>query len=709
MTLPHTTTASAVNLVQPLPVANEADYTNQWITRATLTFDGRRPVTVDLGPGLADRGRADADVRSPLVPHPADHHRRHQPVDGLEHAPRLQSRRAGRGPGRERAGDADHPGPDRPGAAGREFVGPAPADLHLHPRACRPGAAPQRIPRRRSSAGSPCRRHVRSPSAGTARISDQVGDDTVDGLVGRDLAAPGPVRATSSSRMPGDLQATASATLDGDPATAWSPGARGAGPGGLVAGLPVHRPHHAGPPGPGIVSDSQHSRPTAVTVSTATGSRTVNLAPLPVTAGAGSVTTVPISTSRAQRQRLPDHLHPDRGPLHPELRDITADRLPLAVSEVRFPGAAPRPSPRRPGSSCRSDLLQLDGHPLWVAVTGSPDRGPRRRRSGVHDRADPTRTGSRIGSGTHVLDRHGRGPHRDGTSTSSCWTRRRPSAPPSTGAGTVLPPTPSAAAGAPTTRLVSSSPTSAVRACPHRRRRSPWSSDRATTTGGPPRSTGGPEPGGPVLIDGFANGWIVHPEGGGRRRPRRVADRRRCTMRRRPAVNIALLVSGATLVLCLAHRRHRLEAGVGAAGAPAGDPDDPTEPVGRRPVRRRRRSPSRRPLHVVVGGGRSPDCCAWALGGPIAGIVVAVGRGRGHARSATGRSIALAMSALLLAGGVLEVHRAPGALPLSPRGMADALRPGVDHRLGGGPHPGRRGRPRGRASHPLPCLPTGQP
>ncbi len=50
VTLTAPTTKDAVNLVQPLPTANEADYTNQWITKATLTFDGKDPVTVDLGP-----------------------------------------------------------------------------------------------------------------------------------------------------------------------------------------------------------------------------------------------------------------------------------------------------------------------------------------------------------------------------------------------------------------------------------------------------------------------------------------------------------------------------------------------------------------------------------------------------------------------------------------------------------------------------------
>ena len=40
------TTTTAVNLVQPLTGGN-----NRWITKATLTFDGKHPLTVRLGPG----------------------------------------------------------------------------------------------------------------------------------------------------------------------------------------------------------------------------------------------------------------------------------------------------------------------------------------------------------------------------------------------------------------------------------------------------------------------------------------------------------------------------------------------------------------------------------------------------------------------------------------------------------------------------------
>ena len=59
---------------------------------------------------------------------------------------------------------------------------------------------------------------------GTARISSQAPDDAVDALVGRPGAPGGGVVAYSSGRLPGDPRATASAALDGDPTTMWSPG-----------------------------------------------------------------------------------------------------------------------------------------------------------------------------------------------------------------------------------------------------------------------------------------------------------------------------------------------------------------------------------------------------------------------------------------------------------------------------------------------------
>ncbi len=66
-------TTGQITLTQPVT----GDLT-RWITRATLTFDGGRPVTVDLGPPRAAVGGQTFDLPGPDVLDAAHHHRRHQ-------------------------------------------------------------------------------------------------------------------------------------------------------------------------------------------------------------------------------------------------------------------------------------------------------------------------------------------------------------------------------------------------------------------------------------------------------------------------------------------------------------------------------------------------------------------------------------------------------------------------------------------------------
>ena len=73
ITLDHPTTTDTVNLVQPLYGSR-----NRWITKATLRFDGGRPMVVDLGPVVAHGRGTDHHLPYPLLHHVADHDRRHQ-------------------------------------------------------------------------------------------------------------------------------------------------------------------------------------------------------------------------------------------------------------------------------------------------------------------------------------------------------------------------------------------------------------------------------------------------------------------------------------------------------------------------------------------------------------------------------------------------------------------------------------------------------
>jgi len=49
VSLNHRTSADSITLTQPQASRNASWLTNQWITKATLTFDGGHPITVNLG------------------------------------------------------------------------------------------------------------------------------------------------------------------------------------------------------------------------------------------------------------------------------------------------------------------------------------------------------------------------------------------------------------------------------------------------------------------------------------------------------------------------------------------------------------------------------------------------------------------------------------------------------------------------------------
>ena len=113
--------------------------------------------------------------------------------------------------------------------------------------------------------------------------------------------------ANSSTRLDGDRQARANATVDGDPSTAWI--AETGPQSGEWLSFTLDKPVTFDHLDLQVVNDGRHSLPTRLTISTETGSRTVDLPSVAVGTGRtqGSTTTVPVSfpPSRAATSRSP--------------------------------------------------------------------------------------------------------------------------------------------------------------------------------------------------------------------------------------------------------------------------------------------------------------------------------------------------------------------------------------------------------------------
>ncbi|HLX87263.1 MAG TPA: alpha-(1-_3)-arabinofuranosyltransferase family protein, partial [Acidimicrobiales bacterium] len=205
-----------VTLAQPVVPDYE---TQQWITRATLTFDGNRSLEVTLGP--ASRSAAGQVIhfsprtfrtlrvtidKTNLATAPASVVKGASPV-GLAHVA-------------------------IPGVQGAQIIA-MPSDLLRNTSATNQSNRVLVVMTRERVANPPetdpepvLARSFSLPAArnftvsGTVRADTAVPDSTVDSVLGR----TGPVSAYSSERLTGTIKDTAAAALDGDPATMWSPG-----------------------------------------------------------------------------------------------------------------------------------------------------------------------------------------------------------------------------------------------------------------------------------------------------------------------------------------------------------------------------------------------------------------------------------------------------------------------------------------------------
>ena len=561
------TTTTAVNLIQPLTGGN-----NRWITRATLTFDGKHPLTVRLG-------QASRTAQGQTITFPS---RTFSTLRIRIDATNLK-------------GTDLNAGPSSVGFAEVRVANTTATELIDLPSDVLGGTGTttaadrlvilltrQRVspyPPRQDPEVSLDRSFV-LPNArtftltGTARINALIPDDQIDRLVGRQQASG--IVAYSEGRLPGDLKAGASAALDGNPATVWSPGFGAASQLGSWIHVDLPKPITFNHLNLQIVDDGRHSVPTQLTVATENGSTKVPIPPLKAGTKPGSTVTVPVSFPALTGS----HLQFTVSGVHflTTLSYTSRQRiaLPVGIAELGIPGVVDPPPPAAIPSSCQSDLLTIDGQPVWLRVSGSSSAALAGDGLSV-SLCGPDATGLHLGAGTHVLQAangHTTGWNLDELALDSA------------GGGATEPdvsPTalvaPSAPSGGPTARATSQSATTIHVQVSH-----------VTAAAGPfylvlgesinrgwtATVDGGPSLGAPELIDGFANGWIVNP--------RLVAGQIHngtltVTLRWAPQrlIWVALIVSGAGLVAVLLlsvlpertrrrrRGRHELDLGAGAA------------------------------------------------------------------------------------------------------------------------------------------------
>ncbi len=238
---------------------------------------------------------------------------------------------------------------------------------------------------------------------GQARISPLVPDDEIDRLVGRPGSDYTGTVAYSEGRLPNDLRANAIATLDGNSSTIWEPGFGSTHQAGEWLQYHFARSVSFDHLDLQVVADGQHSVPTQVTVSTDSGSATVPLPALADSQVAGAVVDVrvPLPTLDGRNVRLTFDTVRDQDTL--DYYSQTPIALPIGIAEVGIPGApAAAPLATNVPTGCRSDLLSVDGAPVWVQVTGTTADALDRKPLTI-SLCGPDAGGLALGPGDHTL------------------------------------------------------------------------------------------------------------------------------------------------------------------------------------------------------------------------------------------------------------------------------------------------------------------
>ncbi|HEY1987997.1 MAG TPA: alpha-(1-_3)-arabinofuranosyltransferase family protein [Acidimicrobiales bacterium] len=395
--LTQPTTSSTVTLVQP-----QTGDPNRWITKVTLSFDGRQPVTAELGPG--SRSPAGQTLSFPS--------RRYSTlritVDAIGQAPVLSATQA-----TSSVGFAEV---QIPGVTVHETVS-LPQDLLrstgpssifdsltlLMTRLRASGVPP------RSDTETTLSRTFWLPTArtftvgGSARISPLAPDDEIDRLVGRPGADHTGIVAYSMGRLPGDLSAGAIATLDGNPATVWEPGFGVAHQAGEWLQYNLPAPASFDHLDLQVVADGQHSVPTSITVAADSGTVTLKLPTIADSRIPGSVVRVPLSLPQPLTgQSIRITFDTVRIETTVNYNSQSPLAMPIAIAEVGIPGLVAAPVPAVIPTTCRNDLLAVDGAPVWVSVAGPSSAALAGNALSV-SLCGPDAGGLRLGPGNHTL------------------------------------------------------------------------------------------------------------------------------------------------------------------------------------------------------------------------------------------------------------------------------------------------------------------
>lgn len=351
---------------------------------------------------------------------------------------------------------------------------------------------------------------------GTATLSTELPEPALETLLGE--GGPGQVVALESSRLPGDPSDGATAALESQraalPRAVWSPAFTAASEIGAWIQVDLPHPVSVDHLDLRIVADGLHSVPTVLRISSLSSSgavlasRTVRLPPLADGPHQDSWTPVTVRFPALVGRRLRVTVVGLRAE---RTRDLTSGQrviMPIGIAQLGIAGVRTSPPrPQLPGT-CQDNLLRIDGRPFPVRVVGSSTAALEGRLMTVEPCGADDRHGITLGPGWHTLSTaRGSLPGVDWNIDQVVLDSAPGGGPePEPSAAQIRPaPTPPA----PQVRVRSASATTAdlvVRGVQH-----PFwlVLGESIDAGWHASLSDGQSLGKPVLIDGFANGWLL--------------------------------------------------------------------------------------------------------------------------------------------------------------------------------------------------------
>jgi hypothetical protein len=608
-------TTDHVNLVQRLVGTN-----TRFITQATLTFDGGDPVTVDLD----DQSRTTAGQ---TVTFPKrKFHRMELTVDATNLGDDVGLDANSVGFSEIRVRD------DAPGAA----------DVHVDEIVRMPtdlvdtlGAAASArqlvyqmtrartivVPPRTGQDEPTLVRRFKVPDArafglgGTVRLAAAAPDNVLDGALGLADAPSGGITVTTSQRLPGSVAQRGSAAFDTDPSTAWST-AFGS-PVGQWVEVQTQAPVTFGHLDLDVVADGRHSVPTQIRIDSGGESRTVDLPAVVDQPAQNATARVPLDFAPLTGATARVTITAVRPVTTVDYQDLVPTTMPVALAEVGIPGVQDAPLSMRLATTCRTDLLTVDGKRVGLRLSGTASAAT--SLAGIDaELCDPSAPEGApatldLTAGNHVIRSTpgaATGIDVDGLVLGS----NAGGGAMAIGPGGRLPPSatavpPAARRATPAVKVTSNGRTKIQVHVSGARPGTPfWLVLGQSNNAGWQATVAGKDVGGSTLVNGFANGWLVQP------RTASFDVTLKWTPQNR--IWIALVISAAALLVCVFLVLRRRSRGA-LSDAPSDAPSDVTwdaqeedaEPVFANPL---------------VAAGVRPSTRSLVAGPVFAGVVGAV-------------------------------------------------------------------------------------